>query len=300
MAFQHGKRVGGPRKFVGGLLLALALGCSAEQSGSSQPDVTWEAFKAKSTREFEGRTIYLVEWDLALTSESELYDYYRTVVSPSTSRSASELGKTEAPLAVNQVGGVDDVWGEADAHNLTYCVSTDFGADQARAIAEMAEATASWSAFADARFVYDSSQNGSCSNANTNVTFAVRPWASGGACSFFPSGGGCVARTLVMDFNDFDTDPFWPANAPNLTTTGVFRHELGHILGFRHEHTRPESGTCFEDNDWRALTPYDSSSVMHYQWCAGVLTADLSLTDYDSSGAISLYGLSASLIHVIL
>jgi hypothetical protein len=26
---------------------------------------------------------------------------------------------------------------------------------------------------------------------------------------------------------------------------------------------RPESGTCFEDNNWRPLTPYDSASIMH-------------------------------------
>ena len=46
-------------------------------------------------------------------------------------------------------------------------------------------------------------------------------------------------------------------------------HELGHTLGFRHEHTRPEAGTCFEDNNWRPLTPYDSASIMHYPQCNG-------------------------------
>ncbi|MBZ4422954.1 hypothetical protein [Myxococcus sp. RHSTA-1-4] len=107
-----------------------------------------------------------------------------------------------------------------------------------------------------------------------------------------PSGEGCVARPLVIDYDDFDTNPDWDTLAPNMTTEGVLRHELGHILGFRHEHTHPASGTCFEDSDWRALTPYDPSSVMHYQWCSGVMTADMRLTDLDERGSVSLYGLT--------
>jgi hypothetical protein len=40
-------------------------------------------------------------------------------------------------------------------------------------------------------------------------------------------------------------------------------HELGHILGFRHEHPRVSGTSCTESN-WRGVTPYDSLSVMHY------------------------------------
>ena len=72
-------------------------------------------------------------------------------------------------------------------------------------------------------------------------------------------------------------------------TLGLLRHELGHTLGFRHEHTRPEAGTCFEDNNWRALTPYDSASVMHYPQCNGT-SSDLSMTATDRQGAVTLYG----------
>ena len=73
------------------------------------------------------------------------------------------------------------------------------------------------------------------------------------------------------------------------TLTGVLRHELGHTIGFRHEHTRPESGACFEDNNWRALTAYDSSSVMHYPQCNGTQNGDLVLTNLDKQGASALY-----------
>ena len=69
----------------------------------------------------------------------------------------------------------------------------------------------------------------------------------------------------------------------------ILGHELGHVLGFRHEHTRPEAATCFEDNQWRPLTPYDSSSIMHYPQCNGT-SSDLSFTAKDAQGVAALYG----------
>ena len=43
------------------------------------------------------------------------------------------------------------------------------------------------------------------------------------------------------------------------------RHELGHILGFRHEHIRSEANSsCDEGGAFRAVTDYDQASVMHY------------------------------------
>jgi hypothetical protein len=75
-----------------------------------------------------------------------------------------------------------------------------------------------------------------------------------------------------------------------LTLTGILRHELGHTIGLRHEHTRPESGTCFEDNDWRGVTDYDAFSVMHYPQCNGQGDWSLTLTAFDQNGIACLYG----------
>ena len=79
------------------------------------------------------------------------------------------------------------------------------------------------------------------------------------ARAFFPSSADSEINVLV---DDSVTSSGWPPS-------NILGHELGHTLGFRHEHTRPESGTCFEDNNWRPLTPYDSDSIMHYPQCNG-------------------------------
>ncbi len=277
-----------------GLSVALLVVCACNASEETSGELSFEAFKAQSTRHVEGREIYVVEWDLPIDSLAALRRYYDQRFSDDRSQTA------RSPLMVNQAGGGDDLWTDVDALNLTYCVSTGFGSNYARAVNEMAAAAADWGLLANVRFIYDSSQDSNCDNSNSSVSFAVEPWSSGGACAFFPSGGGCVDRTVVMDYNDFDNDPVWDTLAPNLTTTGVFKHELGHVLGFRHEHTNPASGTCFEDFNWRAVTPYDPSSTMHYQWCNGVTTADLSLTDLDRRGSILLYGLNAALVDAVL
>ena len=119
---------------------------------------------------------------------------------------------------------------------------------------------------------------------NTNVVFDVRPVNSGGqylARAFFPNDPRS-SRNVLIDNTAFGSI------AP-YTLAGILRHELGHTLGFRHEHTRPEAGTCFEDNNWRPLTAYDRASIMHYPQCNGSST-NLSMTETDRVGVRSLYG----------
>ncbi|HWO18473.1 MAG TPA: discoidin domain-containing protein [Kofleriaceae bacterium] len=276
------------------LACALALmGCLAPDASEEAPPapvVSWEEFRASVTRNIEGREIYVVEWDLAVTEE-ELRQRYEGYVARAQADAQAEhdgLGEVAQASIVNQSGGVDDIWLNNQQLKLTYCVSDAFGALKARAVAEMAQAAAGWQGVARVSFTYLPAHDANCSNANPNVTFSVRPSADGGGCAFFPSGGGCVARTLTMDLPALDAN--YEAIAPNMTTVGVFRHELGHILGLRHEQTRPQSGTCFENNAWRALSPYDQGSVMHYPWCNGLLASELAITPSDALGAALLYG----------
>lgn len=62
---------------------------------------------------------------------------------------------------------------------------------------------------------------------------------------------------------------------------GVLRHELGHILGLRHEHVRrPCSVANIENGDWLSLSAYDENSVMHYD-CSGYGFAQYTFSDID-------------------
>jgi hypothetical protein len=271
------------RFFIGISCVVTLAACQAAPGDDGAP--SFEEFEARATRVVDGRTIYVVEGDTPLT-RAQLLEYYRDVVLGST----KGLGTVESQLTVNLFIGADDIWPQVQRFSLRYCVSNEFGTLKTRAVAEMAAAAAAWERVADVNFDYDPAQDGTCNDANPNITFAVRPWTEGGSCAFFPSGGGCLFRTVAIDYHDFDTNPEWHTLAPNLTTGGILIHELGHTLGFRHEHIRFPGG-CLEDTSWRGLTEYDPGSTMHYPWCpGGVMTSNFQLTSHDGEGAAIAYG----------
>ena len=78
---------------------------------------------------------------------------------------------------------------------------------------------------------------------------------------------------------------------------GLLTHELGHVLGLRHEHIRPEAeGDCLEGEEWRPLTAYDSDSIMHYPLveCGGTGRFPVSFSARDIEGVIQVYGISTA------
>lgn len=262
-----------------GLAFCPTVACVAGSGqGASDENVdthglTFEEFKASVYKDASG--VYIVNGDEALETDRELEDWYIKNV------------QSDA-LTVNQVGGVDKVWNATEKLNITYCVSETFGTNKAKVVSAMANATGAWAAAANIKFVYKADQDGSCTASNNNVVFDVRPVSGQDylARAFFP-GNARSTRNVLIDSSSF-------GNIGVYTLDGILRHELGHTLGFRHEQTRPEAGTCFEDNNFRPLTPYDSNSVMHYPQCNGTNMGDLVLTDKDKQGAASLYGAPGS------
>ena len=123
--------------------------------------------------------------------------------------------------------------------------------------------------------LHDPQQRGSSSRSSRPASQAFI------ARAFFPSSPD-ARRNIMVNPVSLLTTPDWPPG-------NILGHELGHTLGFRHEHTRPEAGICFEDLSWRPLTDYDSASIMHYPQCNGTST-DLSFTDTDAEGVAALYG----------
>ncbi len=258
---------------VGGCGVAeQSVGNAGDEPLSTNAGLTWEQFQERIFVEPESG-VMVADGDTAFFSQKQLREFY-------------ELNVAQGQLIINRVGNADDRWSDAQKLNLTYCVSDTFGSRKATVVSAMAEATGAWAAAANVKYVYVPAQDATCTASNNNVLFDVRPVNVNGnylARAFFPSTSRSGRNVLI------DNTAFTSGNSVNVV--GVLRHELGHTLGFRHEHTRPEAGTCFEDNNWRVLTAYDSASVMHYPQCNGTGSfASLQLTALDKQGVAAIYG----------
>jgi Astacin (Peptidase family M12A) len=96
-------------------------------------------------------------------------------------------------------------------------------------------------------------------------------------------------RVVVIDPSFFDS-------GHGFNKVGVLRHELGHVLGFRHEHIRSEAPPgCPGEPLFGTIvaTDYDPKSVMH-DFCGDVGSKELEITDLNYQGAQRLYGLPLS------
>lgn len=122
---------------------------------------------------------------------------------------------------------------------------------------------------------------------------------------------GVLFAVQAIDEGDYPASSFFPDEPANkrylrvsrefftvaekgFSQQGILRHELGHILGFKHEHVAPDAPQdCPPDAPptprYKALTKYDCRSVMHYP-CGDGGTKDLLFTELDKVGAQALYG----------
>jgi len=262
---------------------AVALAGCASESGPGQGEtevtgstaVSFEDWKSTVDRDPDTGT-WFVDGDTPILNDVELRAFYATYVQ-------------QGALIVDMYNGTINRWHPQTVQNLTYCVDrVSFGTNYGRVVQAIKDAAAAWAQVAAVRFVHQPSQDGECNAQNTQVLFNVRQ--KGQAFSghaFFPH---YPRPQRIVDISAVAAQGRNP-DGPE-TLTGLFRHELGHVLGFRHEHIHPEAHAqnCQETGAWKPLTIYDSDSVMHYPWCNGTNKGDLRITPYDVQGAVALYG----------
>lgn len=207
----------------------------------------------------------------------------------------NELEGSNGELIYHLDSGKPARWTQSD-RVLKYAIARATFPDQQKyesVISDIAQASGDWEEACqecgiDFQYNYDfdgirTLEEFQAATSNKQLTFIVVYTDSGGqfiASAFFPN-DTWEKRMLLVDRSYFDL-------SGGYTGRGVLRHELGHVLGYRHEHTRAIPGCFFEDNNWQPLTPYDPKSVMHY-FCGGGGTFSLELTSSDRAGHADFY-----------
>lgn len=250
------------------------------------------------TIEIAGETLWIAEGD-TLLDEKQLKAYAKLrdaqIKALAAARMASAAGmgmlhledRPKGLVAMTKDGQV--VRWKKDTV-LTYRVARDsFGAKQENyelVVASLKQATLEWEATCGVNFRHAAELDTVPGTGREGQVFVVRQLSTGGrviAASFFPSDKP-ARRTLIVD------PSYYTANYDKV---GIFRHELGHILGFRHEHVRSEApSVCHRGEalgEVEEVTEFDGTSVMHY-FCGGQGSRELKISALDRKGAQRIYG----------
>ncbi len=245
----------------------------------------------------DGENFFIAEGDMLL-DEDQLPIYARERQAERLSRAAREE-RTKAGIIPLQeesarLVGIMGPDGKPvrwkPETTLSYCVLRNtFTTDERYQLARenMVAATEAWESTCGIRFQYRQELDDSATTTPEGVLFTVREIDAGGqfiASSFFPNDPRNRRRLLI--------DPSYFDENLGFNKVGVLRHELGHVIGFRHEHivTHAPAACPNEDtDDIIVLTEYDPQSVMHY-FCGGVGSRELEITNKDRDGSMSLYG----------
>ncbi len=235
-------------------------------------------------------------------------------------KATGRAGRGGGRLAVHAVNGNRVFW-EKDYRRLRFAVLRNSFPDQRaylETIAAIKTAARDWNGACDdcgVEFVYAQEFDGLDYFDEFLVLAEKDRQQQGDGLRFVviyqPSAGNLVALAFLPDT---------PANRRVLYVTPTFfnlapdsvgrqrtvmQHELGHILGYRHEHIRvfkdgtKLDGTCLpepdmrQDLDWRAATAYDDQSVMHYDCKAGGVPKRM-LSMLDKAGHRKTYGAQAN------
>lgn len=244
--------------------------------------------------EVDGETYWRVEGD-TLLDEDQLDLYARRREALQKARAAAREAGMPLVAAAELVGMTEGgkILRWAPGVRLTYAVlrhTFAVGGTEGYELAAEAlgKAAADWVKTCGVEFVHLPQFDDSDKLKPEGVLFVVREFDAKGAfiaSAFFPSDPVNRRRLLI--------DPSFYSPTLRFSKVGVLRHELGHVLGFRHEQIRSEAPPGCPDEDTYGtinITAYDPRSVMHY-FCGGVGTEELAITELDKAGAQRVYGL---------
>ncbi|BBA33614.1 uncharacterized protein sS8_1657 [Methylocaldum marinum] len=247
--------------------------------------------------EVDGETLWRVEGDVLL-DEDQLRRYARQQEALREMRFTMREAGMPAMVSAELVGMTEDdkILRWAPGLMLTYAVLrrtfTIGGESGYRLVVEsMERATADWAETCGISFSHKPELDDSDSLRPEGARFVVREFDAGGefiASAFFPNDPVHRRRILI--------DPSFYSPDLRFDKAGVLRHELGHVLGFRHEQIRSEAPPGCPDEDTYGtinLGDYDPRSVMHY-FCGGVGSQSLAITELDKAGSQRVYGLPLS------
>ena len=236
------------------------------------------------------RKYYIIEGDIKVDRD-ELYYYCLKRFQRLDTNVNYKIKSRKLTIATDKSGN-PSIWPSGTI--VKYCImrsSFSYKSLYDTVVKAMSNATNDWMQACNIRFQYVPNLDNSDIDLESypdQILFIVRQLNVNGefiAQSFFPSDPQ-FNRMLLLD-NTFFTSSF--------NKTGVLRHELGHILGFRHEHIWSDDASCSGEEiiekevGAKPVTKYDPYSVMHYPCGQNKDNRIIELTDFDKVGARKVY-----------